>query len=610
MPLLLGLFLVFIFLTSAFLGFKTEIENKKKVFEEKNMFSRIPNYIKRVVDVYSNEYSMLHILNYAHYKCNLGELSYAINKLPCNEAKTNLLLRFRYASIVLLANGDMCYYNELNNTIINSTCKPLKDWIYNSKHPFGVITLEDYKVLKNLMPPSTMSGAYIPGLLLKGTSYIYGKNMEEVPYLKMGLEVYHKKGGKYIPYRYYDIDTFSAINEKIKYIYQHIDEISSYIRENAKYWFYQNTKNPYTFLFSASILQYADPDSSDTDFHIINNNGSQKYGLDTSLILALPNKYIFQLNEDTSSTISSNQDVILPADSCNGHCQRLTEYYKKPGKLTDTDTNINIRNIKTQNSLDEIVYSFEYDTSTCGNISTNGYENCKLESYSSDNTGTEAYYDTFGNIKYQDKQLYDFVEYYMGSDTYKYAWDGIPTDGKEQRMAIVFSSSEAPNVFITGLYNDIYNKLDNYTDFKAPFNYAAFKAEFFDETGGNLNAVVVKIFKKTLEQFYKDKFNVDIENTNFKNPLFPSELTFYKTNDPTSSTITIKFNNRNFLVDNSSNINYLIPNVGPLQTSIFSNYSITFAVPIVYDVSDFQSIDNGNPLKGILYKTYSITTLN
>ena len=606
MPLLLGLFFVFVFLTSAFLGFKIEAENKKKVLDERTMFSRIPNYIKRVVDVYNNDYSMLHILNYAHYKCNLGELSYATDKLPCNKAKTNPYFKFRYASLVLLSNGNMCYYNELNNKIVRSTCKPLKKWIYNEKNPLGVITLEDYEILKNLMPPSTMSGAYIPGLLLKGTSYIYGKNMEEVPYLKMGLEVYHKEGGKYIPYKYYDIDTFSSINEKVKYIYKNLDEISSYIRENAKYWFSQDTKNPYAFLFSASLLQYADPNSSNTDFHIVNNEGSQKYGLDTSLVLALPNQYIFQLDEDTSSTISDNNEVVLPADTCNGHCQRLTEDYKKPGKLTDTDTKINVRNIKTQDSLDEIVYSFEYNTSTCNN----GYENCKLDSYSSNNTGTAAYYDTFGNIKYQNQKLYDFVEYYMGSNTYKYAWDGIPTNGKEQRMAIVFSSSEAPEVFVTGLYNDIYNKLDNYTDFKAPFNYAAFKAEFFDETGGNLNAVVVKIFKRTLEQFYKDKFNVDIENTNFKNPLFPSALTFYRTNSPTSSTITIRFDNRSFLVDNSSNINYLIPNVGPLQTSIFSNYSITFAVPIVYDVSDFQSIDNGNPLKGILYKTYSITTLN
>ena len=577
----MGFFTIAITIILITLGFVYESvwsvnKDKLTLTEKKNALKEIDEFFKNVPSTYNKYYTTIHMLNYFHYFCNENNTSNpavssvytsSIMNKTCSEIHSDPQLRFRYKDIILFDSGKICRakYDSSNNILdVNyNSCDFLKGW-----YDKGIISKIDKGVLEKFIPPQTGSALKRTAVFFNGTTGYQANVFTTVPYLKITGFLLNKKGiNKYEIAKIYPIDTFSVIRKKVKAADALIENYSYYIRMYAKTIYSSTNYNPYVFKYSLSSLRYRGSDDENKKKAVF-IPGVGYYGLDTSLLVGLPNIYTYK--EINGQTITSSDGNPLPSLNTNAY---ESLYQATVGSPYKNDDIVNIQ------SSDKI-YAMK-------NSAPNSLEHYETTDWSSSAIDT-----LFALLRIgKDCKADDYDD----SSCAPYIWyNSVDKDSLVSLSAQIFKN----------LYLKTYEYIYDNTDFKGPNQYGAIFLDVqVDSATGEKKA---KLYKKTVNDYYKDLFHIDLaeEMKQKYNPFF-GKIIYY----PGGVTPSYEVINSIILIDNTSNVNYGIPLIDDDTVAIYSGYSISFAIPYIVDKIDDSTSSFINAVLGLFIKTYSITTV-
>lgn len=579
----MGFFITLITIIVLALGFAYQnIWNTKRINqqieERKYSNQEIKNFFYNLKNVYEQYYSTIHMSNFFHYNCNIDNTNNPVisdfsnyknfMKTTCSNVADHPEKQFRYNNILLLSNGKMCRasINNISNSLViqYNTCQKLKKW-YNN----GIITNIDYGVLEKFVPPDTNNPNKLAGVFFEGVSGYKANKFTTVPFLKMQGILFKRKTIKsYQAIKYYPIDTFSVIRNKVKAADNILDNYSYYIRAYAKKIYSDTNYNPYVFRYSLTSLFFSTSTNPD-DKKIVFLPGITYYNLDTSLLVSLPNTYTYkEINGYQINDIDGNP-------LADGGTGASSSYYEGlyQSSVDSPYKNDNIVNIDSLVKL----YAMK-------NQAPNQLKEYDVSSWNSENTDI-----LFALLRLgEDCKMNDYT-----SNPCKYfIW--FDSNEKNSPMGLT------PSIF-NKLYYNVYKNIYNNTSFKGVNQYGAVDMTIkVDQSTGEKDAYITI---KKISDFYKDMFHIDLKNeiAQKDNPFFGKYILYPNANIPADRV------NLAFLIDNTSNINYGVPLINNNTIAIYDGYSISFAIPYVVDHYD----DGSQPsaVSGLYIKVYSITTV-
>jgi len=578
----MGIFTILITIILLAVGFTYQsiwdTKNKKQTIEErKNSSKEIENFFSNLKNVYNQYYPTIHMSNYFHYNCNKNNTqnpvtgnvsnyqSYFLGRFDCSDVASDASKQFRYSNILLLSNGRMCKVsiNNGNNTISiqYNTCKKLKDW-----YTGGIISNIDYGILQKFIPPETGYASKLTGLLFKGVSGYKANEFTTIPFLKMEGILFKKiTRTDYRVIKYYPVDTFSVIRNKVKAADTIIDNYSYYIRGYAKKIYSDTNYNPYVFRYSLASLFFSTSQNPD-DKKAVYLPGITYYNLDTSLLVSLPNTYVYkEINGHQINDVDGNP---LAGGTPSNYYEGL---YKSSVNSPYKDDNIvNI------DSVDKI-YAMD-------NQAPNQLKSYDVSEWSANNTDVLFALLRLGkNCK---------AENYDTGTCKNFIW--FNTEEKNSPMGLT------PSIF-NKLYYNVYKNIYNNTTFRGVNQYGAVNMTI--KVNENTGEKEASVKMKKISDFYRDMFHIDIkkEMAQKDNPFFGKYVLYPGAN------IKADRINLAFLTDNTSNVNYGVPMIDDNTIAIYNGYSISFAIPYIVDHYD----DGSNPsaIPGLYIKVYSITTI-
>jgi hypothetical protein len=500
---------------------------------------------------------------------------YEKDSTVCEKKAENIIPKFRYKNIILLSNGQICNadINQTNGNIFIKfdTCDKLKNW-YNKK----IISIMDYSILKNFMPPKTKSANLLNGLYIQGVSGYQANLLTTTPFLKMKGVLFKKEPGyhNYIPVKYYFIDTFSVIRNKVKTAENIIDKYSFYIRAYAKKIYSDTNYNPYVFKYSLSSLFYSD---SEEPFYkkAVFLPGVSYYNLDTSLLVSLPNTLKYK--EINGKTIDEYDNC--PVNNADGtHFDSI--YYSLYNPNYKNDVIYNLDEYKDK------IYAQKNDENTK-----------KLKSFDTIDWNSNQHYILYALLRLGryckfNPEKNEVNDVFNNSICQKYLW--FHKNNKTSPLSLTYD-------FFNKLYLRNYQYIYDNTDFKGFKQYGVVDMNIKqNEITGEKEAT---INLETIHDFYKKMFHLDSDKdiSSKENPFFGKYIYYPGTNK--------KYDilNLTMLFDNTSNINYGVPLINKDTVSIYNGYSISFGIPYVIDYFDDKVKKSVIP--GLFIKVYSTTVV-
>ena len=443
--------------------FINSIEYSNKVGKN-NIDVTITRYIKNIKNVYNQEYSYIHLNNYKRYK-NSKERYFNLVLFHDKICRISNLTNACYNT----GQRSQCFSKGKTNVI--DDCEYIKDFAQNE---------DELRFLKRMTPPKVnkINRIYYKiGLLFNGVNLIHEYN-GYIPVLGMSTILYTKKNkAKFVIDKIKDIDTYSNVQVKIKTANNILDTYSKIIRENAKYHYKNNpNQNPYAFKYAGSNLMYVNDEGEIGGFKYINLNGVLPYGLDTSLMINLPNSFSYE--------ILNNKSINKDNPPLNTSKALDLTLYKAPKE-------------DTINNLEDNKYIYKLESNDNGKL--RAYE---IDEWDKSNDilyallylGSQSDYDGALN-------LLEFKKYYFFNKYNRYTLIG----NDEYRSE----------------YEDIYHMWYKYSNFVGLDNFGAVQIKIRTDENGRK---IASIYKKTFREYLKDNFK--FEDKKFINPFFGDLIDF------------------------------------------------------------------------------------
>jgi mannose/fructose/N-acetylgalactosamine-specific phosphotransferase system component IIB len=269
----------------------------------KDVYTENFNKTKKHIELqYSRYYQDLHTYNYIHH----------INR---DKFKT-------YTSKILISTKKLCQIELLNDNgdEISNMDFGVSDIEKNNFEITSCISLTDedeYSKLDllpnelDLLLQLTPSGSnkYITGLIFTKTDYIEGINGAPIPKFNLNFATIVKDRKSLIIKSISNIDTYNVVLNKINTASNIIENISQFIRLNAKASFKESAANPYTSRYSVLAHRYTEDDINYYQRYI-KNEGTQYYGLSTSPYLLLPNSQYYDKNGNVGGAAFLSNSVL------------------------------------------------------------------------------------------------------------------------------------------------------------------------------------------------------------------------------------------------------------------------------------------------------------